>query len=251
VVDALYQARLHGLPHSVAAWRVQMAMVERLEQIWQQPDRGMWESRDLPQRFTHSQAMLWTAFDRAISTAEHENLDAPLERWRAVRDQLHDEICQQGFNTELNSFVRSFGSTELDASVLLLPQIGFLPASDPRIAGTVDAIGQRLMKDGFIMRYDSEVSKDGLPPGEGSFLACSFWYADVLAMMGRYDEADEMFGRVIAIRNDLGLLAEGYDPVSGTLTGNFPQALSHLALVNTALNLTRPDGPAKRRGKAE
>jgi len=250
VVDALYQARLHGLPQSQPAWQVQVAMVEHLEKIWQQPDRGIWESRDLPQRFTQSQAMLWAAFDRAISTAERENLDAPLDRWRAVRDQLHREICEQGWNAELNSFVRYFGSDELDASVLLLPQIGFLPATDPRIAGTVAAIGQRLKKDGFIMRYDSEASKDGLPPGEGTFLACSLWYADVLAMMGRYDQAHEMFDRVLSIRNDLGLLAEGYDPATGTLTGNFPQALSHLTLVNTALNLTRSDGPAKRRGNA-
>jgi len=195
--------------------------------------------------------MLWAAFDRTIAAAEQDNLDAPLDRWRAVRDTLHAEICDRGFNAGLNSFVRYFGSTELDASVLLLPQIGFLPADDPRIVGTVDAIGRRLKKDGFIMRYDSEASKDGLPPGEGTFLACSFWYADALAMMGRYDEALEVFEHILAIRNDVGLLAEGYDPAAGAFTGNFPQALSHLSLVNTALNLTRANGPARRRGNGD
>ena len=251
VIDALHQARLHGLPHSPPAWRVQVAMVEHLETIWQQPDKGIWESRDQPQRFTHSQAMLWAAFDRTIAAAEQDNLDAPLDRWRAVRDTLHAEICDRGFNAGLNSFVRYFGSTELDASVLLLPQIGFLPADDPRIVGTVDAIGRRLKKDGFIMRYDSEASKDGLPPGEGTFLACSFWYADALAMMGRYDEALEVFEHILAIRNDVGLLAEGYDPAAGAFTGNFPQALSLLSLVNTALNLSRANGPARRRGNGD
>ena len=250
VIDALHQAWMHGLSLSEPAWRVQVRLVEHLESVWQQPDRGMWESRDQPQRFVQSQAMIWAAFDRTIATAEKEGLDAPLDRWRALRDRIHAEICDKGFNCDLNSFVRHFGATELDASVLLLPQIGFLPPDDPRIIGTVEAIGRRLTKDGFIMRYDSEASKDGLPPGEGTFLACSFWYADALALMERYEEAQEMFERVLAIRNDLGLLAEGYDPTSKTLTGNFPQALSHLTLVNTALNLSRAHGPAKARGKA-
>ena len=250
VIDALHQGRKHGLPYSEPAWRVQLAMVEQLEKGWQQPDRGIWESRDAPQFFTQSQAMIWAAFDRTIATAEEENLDAPLERWRALRDRIHARICAEGFNSEQNCFVRHFGSSELDASLLLLPQIGFLPPDDPRIVGTVDAIGARLMKDGFIMRYDSEASKDGLPPGEGTFLACSLWYADALALMGRYDDAQAMFERVLAIRNDVGLLAEGYDPAAKSFTGNFPQALSHLSLVNTALNLSSAHGPAKSRGAA-
>jgi len=247
VIDALYQADLHGLPASPAAWQMQLRMGEHLEKVWREPDQGFWESRDRPKHFTHSQGMIWAAFDRIIARAEKDKLDAPLERWRKLRATILEDICQNGYDQALGSFKRDFESAELDANLLLLPQIGFLPPDDPRIIGTIKSIGRRLLRGGFILRYDTHASQDGLPPGEAAFLACTLWYADALVMIGCREEAQGLFERILAVRNDVGLLSEEYDPGSGLLAGNFPQALSHLALVNTALNLARIAGPAARR----
>jgi GH15 family glucan-1,4-alpha-glucosidase len=252
VIDTLHQSHLHGLPLGEEVWRLKVRMVEHLERVWREPDQGIWESREGPQQFTYSRAMIWVALDRVIRTAERRGPEAagvavPIERWRALRAKLHEEICKRGFSPKLGSFVRHFDSSELDASLLLLPQVGFLPPEDPRIVGTIKAIGERLDGAGFIRRYDTEVSKDGLPSGEGAFLACSFWYADALTMIGRQAHAEAVFERLLAVRNDLGLLAEEHDPAADRMLGNFPQALSHLALVNTAFNLARAPGPAERR----
>lgn len=247
VIDALHQGRLNGIGFDETAWRMQLKILDHIEQIWREPDCGIWESRHQPRRFTHSRVMMWAALDRIISASAQRGGDLPLERWRRLRAEIHAEVCSRGFDRDLNSFIRDFDSTELDASLLLLPQVGFLPPADARIIGTVKAIGEHLRKDGFILRYDTDLSHDGLPPGEGAFLACSFWYADALVMTGRRDEAREMFEHVLSVRNDLGLLAEEYDPDNAQLAGNFPQALSHLALVNTALNLSRTRGPAAHR----
>jgi GH15 family glucan-1,4-alpha-glucosidase len=250
VIDALYQAHVHGLPPSDAEWRLATALVEHLEAVWTQPDDGIWETRSKPKRFTHSQAMIWASLDRMIRRAEATRAQAPLERWKRLRRTIHQEICRKGFDSALNSFVREFDSCELDACLLLLPQIGFLPADDPRILGTIKAIGDRLCRGAFVFRYDDRATEDGLPKGQAAFLACSFWYADALILAGRRTEAEAIFSRVLEVRNDLGLLSEEFDTQSGELAGNFPQALSHLALVNTAFNLAG-DGAARRRGHRE
>jgi GH15 family glucan-1,4-alpha-glucosidase len=247
VIDVLHQAHVHGLPTSEEAWRMAAALADHLESVWREPDDGIWETRDKPKRFTHSQAMIWASLDRLIHHAEATRMDAPLTRWKRLRADIHAEIRQRGFDAARNTFVRDFGSRELDASLLLLPQIGFLPADDPRIRGTIEAIGSALCHGGFIIRYDDSVTADGLPKGQSAFLACSFWYADALLMIGRRSEAEAIFERVLAVRNDLGLLSEEFDVGAGELAGNFPQALSHLALVNTAFNLTRGDGGSARR----
>jgi GH15 family glucan-1,4-alpha-glucosidase len=191
--------------------------------------------------------MVWVALDRAIRTAEQADNPCPLRRWVALRDEVHAEICERGFNAEMNSFVRAYGSTELDAALLLLPLVGFLPPDDSRIIGTVDAIQRHLTWNGFVLRYDTTDSKDGLPPGEGVFLACSFWLADNLILQGKIDEARTLFERLVSLCNDVGLLSEEYEPVDGRFLGNFPQAFSHIALINTALNLTRAASPATQR----
>lgn len=247
LIDVLHQMRMHGMGISAAAWDMQTSIVRHLEQVWTCPDSGIWESRDKAKRYTYSQAMIWVALNRTLCTAKALNLDVPFARWTALCDKIHNEVCRLGFDSSLNSFVQSYGCSALDASTLLLPQIGFLPPDDPRIVGTVDAIGKKLCKDGFIFRDDMSVASDGLPPGEAAFIACNFWYADALKMMGRNAEAIEVFERTSSISNDLGLLSEEHDPASGQLLGNFPQALSHLALVNTAINLSRVSGPAQRR----
>ena len=249
VVDALHQARAHGIAPSDLAWRLQLRMVEHLESVWQQPDSGIWEARGHRRRFTHSQAMIWAAVDRMIRHGEAEHPEAPLARWREWRARIHHEICHRGYNSELNSFVRCFDAATVDASLLLLPQIGFLPPEDPRIRGTVAAIGDRLCRDGFVFRHEADDDGESRPAGAAAFLACSFWYADALLMLGRREEAVAIFERALSVRNDLGLLSEEYEIGSGRLTGNFPQALSHLALVNTALNLARSEGPARRRSQ--
>jgi GH15 family glucan-1,4-alpha-glucosidase len=195
--------------------------------------------------------MCWVAFDRAIKSAGAFGLDGPVDHWRAVRDEIHREVCERGFDRELNSFVQSYGSKELDASLLLLPVLGFLPAQDPRICGTVDAIERELMVDGFVLRYDTTSAPDGLPPGEGVFLACSFWLVDAYILQGRWDDARVLFERLVGLCNDVGLLSEEYDPINRRLVGNFPQAFSHLALINTACNLTRAEKPVDQRAAAE
>ena len=237
VLDALHHARRHGLTGG-DGWNLQKALVGYLETVWDRPDRGIWEVRGAHQHFTHSKVMAWVALDRAIKTAEHFDLDGPLERWRTLRDHIHAEVCARGFNSAVNSFVQAYGSAQLDASLLQIPLVGFLPPDDPRVVSTVAAVEQRLVADGLVYRYDSELTDDGLPPGEGAFLACSFWLADNLALIGRHDDARRLFEHLLALRNDVGLLAEEYDPRARRMTGNFPQAFSHVALVDTALNLS-------------
>lgn len=247
VMDTLYVARKAGLPPQPAAWALETALVEHLETIWDQPDDGIWEVRGGRRHFTHSKVMAWVAFDRAVRSAEEFGLHAPLERWRAVRDAIHAQVCDKGFDAAQNSFVQSYGSTALDASLLLIAMVGFLPADDPRIVGTVAAIERGLLRNGLVLRYDTGKATDGLPPGEGAFLACSFWLADNYILLGRHAEARALFERLLSLRNDVGLLAEEYDPVNRRQLGNFPQAFSHLALINTARNLIDAAGPAQQR----
>jgi GH15 family glucan-1,4-alpha-glucosidase len=247
VADALYAARKNSLESSPAEWQLQCALTNHLERVWSLPDEGLWEVRGARRHFTHSKVMAWVAFDRAVKTIEGFGLHGPVERWRSVRDQIHKEVCRCAYNVELGSFVQSYGASELDASLLLMPLVGFLPATDARIKGTVAAIQRHLMRDGLLLRYNTATSDDGLRPGEGAFLACSFWLADNLLLQERYAEATALFERLLALRNDVGLLAEELDPHADRMLGNFPQAFSHVALVNTALNLTRVEGPADQR----
>ena len=247
VMGALHQARLNGLAASESAWALQLALLEHLEQIWEEPDEGIWEVRGPRQHFTFSKAMAWVAFDRGIKGIEAFGLKGPLERWCTLRERIHADVCRHGFDAELGSFVQAYGSRQLDASLLLLPTLGFLPASDPRFAGTVAAIERRLLTEGFVLRYHTGQTDDGLPAGEGAFLACSFWLADAYALMGRTEEARKLFERLLALRNDVGLLAEEYDPAARRQIGNFPQAFSHISLLNTAHNLGRAATPPEQR----
>ncbi|ACL57824.1 glycoside hydrolase family 15 protein [Methylobacterium nodulans] len=252
IFDAMYQAEERGLEGDETGVRVGLALLAHLEKVWQEPDEGIWEVRSGRRHFVHSKVMAWVAFDRAIRFYNRINRegarDATVMHWHRIREQIHREVCEKGFDPELNSFVQSYGSKRLDASLLLVAHVGFLPQDDPRVVGTVEAIGRFLMRDGFILRYDTEHSTpDGLPPGEGAFLPCSFWYADNLIGLGRRDEAQAMIERLLSLCNDVGLLAEEYDPVAGRLVGNFPQAFSHVALVNTLLNFSRAVGPAMER----
>jgi GH15 family glucan-1,4-alpha-glucosidase len=247
VMDALHQARAGGLDGYEAGWDLQQEFLVHLERIWSQRDNGIWEVRGGPEHFTYSKAMAWVAFDRAIKSAESFELPGPIDRWREVRNKIHNDVCERAFDDELVSFVRSYGSKELDASLLLLPAIGFLPAHDPRIRATVEAIERELLVDGFVLRYDTGKSDDGLPAGEGVFLACSFWLVDAYLMLGRRDDAVRLFERLLSLRNDVGLLSEEYDPHTRRLVGNFPQAFSHLALVNSASNLASYRKPAEQR----
>jgi GH15 family glucan-1,4-alpha-glucosidase len=248
VTDAMHQARCGELDARDADWAFQRALLEHLEQVWDRADRGIWEIRGDPRHFTHSKVMAWLAFDRGMRAIESHHLDGPVERWRQLRDRIHAEVCTRGFNRELGSFVQSYDSQELDASLLLLPTFGFLPASDPRIRGTIEAVERRLVADGLVLRYDTGTSDDGLPAGEGVFLACSFWLADAYALTGRASDARALFERLLTLRNDVGLLAEEYDTRARRLVGNFPQAFSHVALVSTAHNLSRATKPARQRG---
>ena len=247
VVDALYQGKRGGLETRPAGWAFLRAMLEHLEQIWTEPDEGIWETRGGPQHFTYSKIMAWVALDRGIRAVETSHLEGPVSRWREVRHRIHREVCDRGFDRELGSFVQSYGSKDLDASLLLLPTTGFLPPDDPRVHGTIDAIQRRLFVDGFVLRYDTQTSPDGLPPGEGAFLACSFWLADALLLCGRVAEARALFERLLDLRNDVGLLSEEYDIGARRLVGNFPQAFSHIALVNSAHNLGHVSKPAEQR----
>jgi GH15 family glucan-1,4-alpha-glucosidase len=247
VIDTLYVARQAGLPFNAASWGLECALVGHLETVWEQPDEGIWEVRGGPRHFTHSKVMAWVAFDRALRSAAEFGLDAPVERWRKARDAIHAQVCEKGFDRERNSFVQSYGSKAVDASLLLIAMVGFLPPSDPRIQGTLAAIERDLVCDGFVRRYGADDCVDGLAPGEGAFLACSFWLADNYVLQGRDRQARELFERLLALRNDLGLLAEQYDPAGRRQLGNFPQALSHLALIGTARNLMDREGPARQR----
>ena len=249
VMDALHQARQGGLGANEAGWAMQREFLLHLSRIWHEPDEGLWEVRSGREHFTHSKAMAWLAFDRAIRSAETYKLAGPIEEWRALRARIHDDVCSHGFDAGLGHFVRAYGSKELDASLLLLPAIGFLPPHDPRVVATIKAIEQRLLVGGLVLRYDSATASDGLPAGEGVFLACSFWLADAYLMLGRREEALKLFNHLLSLRNDVGLLSEQYDPRTKRLVGNFPQAFSHLALVNTASNLANYRKPAEQRSE--
>jgi GH15 family glucan-1,4-alpha-glucosidase len=237
MMDVLHLARRAGLAEWPAGWDVQCEALRHLEKIWNEPDEGIWEFRSERRQFTHSKIMAWVAFDRMIDDAERFNLEAPLDRWRRVRDEIHRTVCEQGFNPERNAFTQAFRGHEFDASLLLIPQSRFLPVTDPRVAGTIAAIERELLVDGFVRRYRTEHADDGLPAGEGVFLPCSFWLADAYQQQGRHREAREMLERLLALRNDVGLLSEEYDTGSRRLAGNFPQAFSHLSMVQTLMNL--------------
>lgn len=223
-------------------------MIEHLEQVWELPDEGIWEVRGGARNFTFSKVMAWVALDRALRDAEQFKLEAPMDRWRALRERMHATICKHGFDERRNAFTQSFGSKDLDASVLMIPIVGFLPADDPRVRGTVAAIERDLLIDGLVLRYRTEGGVDGLPPGEGAFLPCSFWLADNYRLQNRDGEARALFERLLQLRNDVGLLAEEHDPRSGRQVGNFPQAFSHLALISTAMSL-HATGPVHERGR--
>ncbi|HEY6984847.1 MAG TPA: glycoside hydrolase family 15 protein [Rhodanobacteraceae bacterium] len=253
LMDALYHARRGALSANASGWDLQRALLDHLEKIWRERDSGVWEVRTAPESFTYSRVMAWVAFDRAVKSVERLGLKGPVARWRKVRDRIHREVLDKGYDRKRKTFVRAYGSEHLDASLLLMPQLGFLPPNDPRIKGTVAAIERDLVRNGFVLRYDTEKSNDGLPPGEGAFLACSFWLADAYCMCGRQRDAKRLFERLLKIRNELGLLSEEYDVKTKRLVGNFPQAFAHIALINTALNLTREctEKPIEQRSEAE
>ena len=246
LTEALHQARNGKLADPSQSWKLQCAIIDHLETIWQQPDEGIWETRGGRKHFTYSKVMAWVAFDRMIKDAEDHKLPGPAEHWRAVRDQIKAEVLDRGFHEGKNSFVQHFDTDQLDASLLLIPLVGFLPHDDPRVRGTTAAVERELLKDDFVLRYSTADSKDGLPPGEGAFLACSFWLVDNWHMQGRTADARALFERLLGLRNDLGLLSEEYDPVAKRMTGNFPQAFSHTALIASAMNLGMA-GPAQER----
>jgi GH15 family glucan-1,4-alpha-glucosidase len=249
ILDATHQAWKMGVPPNENAWRVEKALIAYLESSWTEPDEGLWEMRGPRRHFTHSKMMAWVALDRAVKGVEAFGLEGPVDRWRALRDAIHREVCERGYDPALNAFVQSYGSDALDASLLMMPLVGFLPAADPRVRGTVSAVERQLTRDGFVQRYRTSPDVDGLPPGEATFLLCSFWLADNLQLAGRHEEARRLFERLLAIRNDVGLLAEGYDVDRQRLAGNFPQAFSHVGLINTALNLSSFPAPAAERAE--
>ncbi len=246
MLDSFFHAQHKMGRHKEDDFRVLVLLLQHLEQIWQAPDEGIWETRGGAQQFTYSKLMAWVAFDRAVLLAEQLTYKAPVERWKSIRDTIHQQICECAFHPAKNSFVQVYGSDQLDASLLLIPLVGFLPASDPRVIGTVEAIRRELMTDGLVLRYNTASVDDGLPPGEGVFLACSFWMVSALKAIGRKDEAVELFERLLSLTNDLGLLSEEYDPKQKRLLGNFPQAFSHISLVNAAFNLEDGKGVRER-----
>jgi GH15 family glucan-1,4-alpha-glucosidase len=251
IMDTYHQARRGGLTSDQSGWDIQLAFADHLKTVWREPDHGIWETRGPPQHFTYSKVMAWVAYDRAIKSAETFGLEAPVDEWKKLREQICDDVCERGFDKELGTFVQAYGSKQLDASLLLLPCVGFLPVSDPRIERTIAAVESRLLRDGFVMRYSTKEVEDALPPGEGAFLACSFWLVDVYTLQGRSDDAERLFRRLVGLRNDVGLLSEEYDARAKRLVGNFPQAFSHLALVNSAYNLTRTRKPVHQRAQDE
>jgi GH15 family glucan-1,4-alpha-glucosidase len=247
VMDSLSLARISGLSAQPDVWALQTALMDFLRTHWRQPDEGLWEVRGRRRQFVHSKVMVWVAADRAVRTLErHPELDGDLDGWRALRDEVHREVCDKGYDPERNTFTQSYGSRELDAALLLIPRVGFLPPGDPRVIGTIDAVRDELDHGGLLRRYstaDSDQAEiDGLPGSEGTFLVCSFWLADALHMTGRTKEARELFERLVGLANDVGLLSEEFDPVTGRQLGNFPQAFSHIGLVNTAMALFGEDG---------
>jgi GH15 family glucan-1,4-alpha-glucosidase len=250
LMDSLHSARGAGIPANPAAWHVQRVLLDFLESGWREPDDGIWEVRGPRRHFTHSKVMAWVALDRGVKAVERFGLGGPVERWRGLREEIHAEVCREGYDAERNTFTQFYGSSELDASLLMIPLVGFLPPSDPRVAGTVDAVQRELLHDGFVRRYSTTTDVDGLPVGEAAFLVCTLWLADNLVLLGRRSEARRLFERVLDLRNDLGLLSEEYDPAARRLVGNFPQALSHVGVVNTAHNLATTHGPAERRRRS-
>jgi GH15 family glucan-1,4-alpha-glucosidase len=253
LIDAFYQSRLADLKLDEGSWALARTIVEHVGDVWDQPDHGIWEIRGERKHYVFSKVMTWVAIDRAIKGAERFGYDAPFDRWRGLRDTIHRDVCEKGFDIGQNTFVECYGSTLLDASILLLPSVGFLPASDPRVRGTLVAIERYMMRDGFVLRHDPRKISDEIQPIEGAFLACSLWLADAFVLAGEIDKAQTLFDRVAAVANDLGLLAEEFDSGAGRQTGNFPQALTHIALINTAHNLSEArhadDKPAMQRSK--
>jgi GH15 family glucan-1,4-alpha-glucosidase len=246
-MDVLHQGRQGRLADDDAGWQLQLALMAHLERVWHQPDRGMWEVRAKAQHFTYSKVMAWVAFDRAIKSCEEFGNDGPVDRWRSIRSMIHEEVCREAFNPEIGAFAQSYGSVQLDASVLLLPLVGFLPPSDPRVRSTVDAIERHLTEDRLVRRYDPQRAEDGLPGREGAFLACSFWLVDNLVLLGRRRAARRLFKHLLTLRNDLGLLSEEYDTREKRLIGNFPQAFSHITLITSATNLAHSAKPLRQR----
>ena len=253
LMDAFHQSRATKLKLEDGTWDLECVVLDHLAEVWDQPDHGIWERRGEGRHYVFSKVMCWVAFDRGIKSAEEFGFKAPLDRWKALRDTIHRDVCEKGFNAGLNSFVESYGAEIFDASLLLLPAVGFLPGSDPRIRGTVAAIERRMMRNGFVLRHDPREITSEIQPIEGAFLACSLWLADAYVLCGEIQKAQEIFDRVTAVANDLGLLAEEYDSGTGRQTGNFPQALTHIALINTAHNLSEArhanDKPAMQRSK--
>ena len=249
VMDTLHQARRIGIEGDGVSWPLQQQLLEFLEAAWREPDEGIWEVRGPRRHFTHSKVMAWVAADRAVKDIETYGLPGDAERWKRLRDGIHEEVCRKGYDPDRRSFVQYYGGKELDSSLLMIPLVGFLPAEDDRVRSTVAAIERELGQDGFVLRYQTSASGhvDGLPPGEGVFLACTFWLADNYWLLGRRAEARRLFERLLALCNDVGLLSEEYDPVAGRFLGNFPQAFSHVSLVNTAFNLSQDVGPAEHR----
>jgi GH15 family glucan-1,4-alpha-glucosidase len=247
VIDTLHVARGAGLEPDVFAWKLEQVMLDFVEKAWREPDEGIWEVRGPRRHFTHSKVLAWTAFDRAIQGVEQFGLPGPVERWRRVRQEIHDDVCRNGYDPALQTFTQFYGSEDVDASLLQIPLVGFLPADDPRVIGTVSAIERRLMANGFVERYLTRNDVDGLPEGEGAFLACSFWLADAYVLQGRTEEARKLCEKLLGLANDVGLLSEQYDVHARRAVGNFPQAFSHVALINTARNLANTGGPARER----
>jgi GH15 family glucan-1,4-alpha-glucosidase len=245
LLEALYEGRKHGIPEDPFAWSLQKALLGHLEGAWGHPDQGLWEMRSEPKHFTHSNVMAWVAFDRACRSVHEHGLDGPVERWASVRDEIHAEVCREAWDAELGSFTQYYGSGTVDAALLMIPLVGFLPADDERVLGTIAAVERELVEDGLVLRYHTEDDVDGLPPGEGYFLPCSFWLVEALVLAGRTDEARSLFDRLSGLATDLGLHSEEYDAGAGRLVGNFPQAFTHLALVSAALCLQR-DGAVRR-----
>jgi GH15 family glucan-1,4-alpha-glucosidase len=250
VLDAMHQARRRGLEGNPNAWRLQRHLIQFVIGHWQDEDRGIWEVRSPSRHFTHSKVMTWVAMDRAVQACEKFGLDGDITAWREVRERIHREICARGYHEKRGTFVQSFDGEELDASLLMIPLVGFLPPNDPRVISTITAIERELVQDGLVLRYRNIAEIDKIPYGEGAFLPCSFWLADCMNITGRPDEAREFFEHLLSLRNDLGLLSEEYDTSASRLIGNFPQAFSHVAIINTACNLGKEHGPASERGRS-
>ncbi|HYX00854.1 MAG TPA: glycoside hydrolase family 15 protein, partial [Reyranella sp.] len=250
LMDTFEQARKGGLASTKGGWALQVELLKHVTQQWAEPDLGIWEIRGAPRHFVYSKVMAWVCFDRAVKAVERYGLAGPIDEWRATREQIHVQVCTLGFDGERNTFRSAYGETTLDASLLLLAQVGFIDCNDPRYIGTVEAIERELLADGFVKRYNTHETDDGLTGSEGAFLACSFWLADAYVSIGREEDAEKLFQRLLAIRNDLGLLAEEYDTAKGRMLGNYPQAFSHVGLINSAFNLTRFHRPADQRARA-